>query len=100
MLFSQLPDNHKLEYTKREFTVIIKSIFENPEVLKTYIASNALTTKQAKAIFQLVNTFNSKDCICCRKFDTKKIITRPIPEDLTPVLDIAIAALRADTRNY
>ena len=74
---------------KAEFTSLVKSIFENPELLKTYVASKTISIGQAKEILRTINTYNSKDCACCRRFDRNKLKISPVENILEPILDIA-----------
>jgi len=96
--FIDLSANDKITYTKREFSALVKNIFENPEMLKTYINDKKLSNDQSKVVLALVNKFNSKSCACCRKFDVSKLQLSPIEKDLEPLLDIAQANVK--TRSY
>lgn len=96
--FTDLPINDKIQYTKREFSNIIKNVFENPEVLKTFIGDKKISNEQSKSVLKLVNALNSKTCACCRRFDPTKLQMSPVDKDLEPILDIAKDNVK--TRSY
>jgi hypothetical protein len=98
MNFSDISINDKIAFMKREFSAIVKNIFENPETLKTYIGSKKLSNDQSKIILQSINKLNSKTCACCRKFDVSKLQMAPVERDLEPLLDIAQDNVK--TRSY
>jgi hypothetical protein len=97
MKFEQLPLSDKARFAKQEFQNIIRSIFEQPETLKTMIADKKLTVAQAKAIIKSVNKLNAMDCGCCRRFDAAKL-PLPIQKELDPIINIAYVNVR--TKNY
>ena len=96
--FSDLPVNDRVAYTKREFSTLIKNIFENPETLKTFINDKKLSNDQAKIILKAIDVCNSKSCGCCRRFDPVKLQLTPIIPELEPILDIAQANVKS--RSY
>lgn len=89
MHFSDLSVNERISYMKREFSALIKSIFENPELLKSFIDQKRISNDQGKIVLSIINSLNSKSCVCCRKFDATKLRTTPIERELEPLLDIA-----------
>jgi hypothetical protein len=96
--FDALTVGDRITYTKREFSSIVKNIFENPESLKTYINDKKLSNDQSKIILKVIDTLNSKNCSCCRRFDANKLQLTPIQKELEPLLDIA--QINVKTRNY
>lgn len=96
--FSDLTINDRVAYTKREFSALIKTIFENPETLKSFINDKKLSNDQAKVVLKTVDTLNSKSCGCCRRFDPTKLQLTPIVAELEPILDIAQTNVKA--RSY
>lgn len=89
MNFSDLSAGDRISLTKREFSSVVKSIFENPESLKKLISDKIISNDQSKTIFKIVNALNSKTCACCRKFDPSKLQLSPIESELEPLLEIA-----------
>lgn len=97
MRFGDLGINDKVAYTKREFSNIVKNVFENPELLKGLINDKKLSNEQSKEIFAFVNKLNSKKCACCRRFDVTKLKLDPIEKELSPLLDIAQGNVKSRT---
>ena len=89
MMFAEMTAEDRITYTKREFSAIVRNIFENPETLKTYISDKKLSNDQSKVVLAIINKLNSKTCACCRKFDATKLKVTPIEAELEPLLDIA-----------
>lgn len=89
MRFTELPVDNKISYVKNEFAILVKSIFDTPEILKTFITAQQISNAQSKAILNFVNKLNSKTCVCCRRYDPSKVKLLPIDPELEPVLDIA-----------
>jgi hypothetical protein len=96
--FDNLPTPAKIQQVRYDFLLLVKSIFNNPILLKSYIDENKLSNDQSKIIFNKLNTLNSKLCGCCRKFDDKKLSMNPINIELEPLLDMAQQI--AKRRNY
>jgi hypothetical protein len=94
MNFVDLSVNNRITVTKREFSRVVKSVFENPEMLKSFVNSKNISKDQSKTILKSVDKLNSKTCACCRKFDPTKLNMTPIVEELEPLLDIAQANVR------
>lgn len=95
MYFTDLSVPDRIAYTKKEFLVIVKSVFENPESLKSFVDQKKLSNEQSKLIFKFVNKLNSKTCMCCRKFDQSKLQMGPVERELEPLLDIAQTNVKA-----
>jgi hypothetical protein len=89
MRFQELNTPEKVEYIKREFSILVKSIFDTPEILKSWINEKHLSNGDAKSILKLVNGFNSKTCGCCRRYDPNKLKLIPVDPELEPILDLA-----------
>jgi hypothetical protein len=88
--FSDFSPGDKVILIKQEFTTLVKSIFDTPEVLKTFIDQKLIDNKQSKSILQLINSFNSKTCVCCRRYDQAKVNKMiPINSELEPLVDMA-----------
>jgi hypothetical protein len=98
MHYSDFSPNDKITVLKQEFSAVIKSIFDTPEVLKTYVAQKFIDNAQSKSILNFVNRFNSKTCVCCRRFDPTKIKMVPIDPELEPLLDVARS--NAEKKSY
>jgi hypothetical protein len=96
--FLDLSINDKVTYIKREFSALVKNIFENPETLKGLINDKKLSNDQSKIILKVIDSFNSKTCSCCRRFDSNKLQLSPIQPELEPILDIAQGNVKA--RSY
>jgi hypothetical protein len=97
-LFNNLSIQSKIQQVKHDFLQFVKSIFENPTILKSYIDQNKLSNDQSKVIISKLNILNSKSCGCCRRFDSKKLSMNPISIELEPLLEIAQQI--AKQRNY
>lgn len=96
--FNDFPPKDKINFIKTELVNLIKSVFENPILLKNYVVDKKISNDEAKQIFNQVNNFNSKPCSCCRRFDPAKVKMNPINFALEPLLDIAQET--AKTRRY
>lgn len=95
--FTDLSVPDRIAYTKREFSSVVKSVFENPEILKNLINEKKISNDQSKIILKTVNKLNSKTCACCRRFDPSKLQMGPIEKELEPLLDIAQNVVKAKT---
>ena len=91
MTFDDLSMRDKVAYTKREFIIIVKTIFENPENIKAYVNNKSISNDQSKDIIRCIfsEKLNSKKCSCCRRFDQNKLQLTPIEEVFEPLLEIA-----------
>jgi len=87
--FSDFSPSDKVSLIKHEFSALIKSVFENPALLKSFINEKLIDNGQSKSILQLVNKFNSKTCVCCRRYDPSKVKLIPIEPELEPLVDVA-----------
>lgn len=96
--FNDYSVKDKITLTKREFSSLIKLIFDNPESLKTLIQEKKLSNEQSKLILKAVNKLNSKTCACCRRFDSSKLSAGPVEKEFEPILDIAQNNVKQ--RNY
>jgi hypothetical protein len=94
MYFTDLNPKDKITFTKREFSALVKSIFENPELLKIYVNEKKISNDQSQIVLKHIMKLNSKACVCCRKFDVGKLSMMPIEKDLEPLLDIAQANVK------
>lgn len=97
MHFTELTVNDRIAYTKREFAALVKTIFENPETLKSLINEKKISNDQSKVVLQLIHKLNSKTCVCCRRFDAAKLQMAPVERDLEPLLDIAQGNVKSRT---
>jgi len=97
MYFADLTVNDKIAYTKREFAALAKTIFENPETLKSLITEKKISNDQSKIILQLIHKLNSKTCVCCRRFDASKLQMAPVEREFEPLLDIAQGNVKSRT---
>jgi hypothetical protein len=87
--FSEFSQRDKTTLIKSEFSLLVKTIFENPDTLKALIAEKQIDNNQSKQIWKKINDFNSKTCVCCRRFDTSKMKLFPIEPELEPLIDVA-----------
>ena len=94
MHFDNLSDQLRINVMKQEFSTLVKSIFDNPENLKTYVSNKKLSKDQAKAIFKNLHRFNINKCPCCRKFDAS-LLTTPIDMEFEPLIDLARETAKA-----
>lgn len=95
--FADLPIEHKILYTKREFSALVKNIFEHPEMLKALVNEKKLSNEQSKIVLKIIHKMDSKTCVCCRRFDANKLQLSPIERELEPLLDIAQTNVKART---
>lgn len=96
MHFEDLSNEGKIDVMKREFITVLKSVFDNPESLKSFITNKKLSREQAKLIFKNLHKFNKNKCPCCRQFD-QKLLTTPIDTELEPLIDIAQSSAKSRT---
>lgn len=98
MYFGDLNHQQQITAIKREFSSLVKTIFDHPENLKRYILEKKLSNDQSRAIWNSVNKLNANKCPCCRRFSANSLSLSPVERDLEPLIDIAQAL--AKTRNY
>lgn len=96
--FSDFSQIDKIIVIKEEFSKLIRSVFDNPTILKSFIDEKLIDNNQSKSILQLVNKCNSKTCVCCRRYDPSKIKLVPVEPDLEPLVDVARNI--AEKKNY
>lgn len=97
MYFQDLSIPDRITFTKREFSALVKNIFEHPETLKTLVNEKKLSNDQTKIILKIIHKMNSKTCVCCRRFDAAKLQLSPIDRELEPLLDIAQSNVKSRT---
>ena len=97
--FVDFPVSERVGLVKKEFIAVIRRVFDKPQELKAMIASGKLTNDQGKQILtKLVELNTNSDCVCCRKFDQRKLPLQPIDQVFEPLLDVAIEI--AKTKSY
>jgi hypothetical protein len=89
MIFSKLSEKSQITHVKNEYANLVKKIFYEPEVLSVYAEEYKIPVAQCKVILKIINSFNSKPCVCCRQFDSKKMFSGPIDQNLEPILTMA-----------
>lgn len=98
MKYEEFNKLDKIEFVKNELKCLVKSVFEKPEMLKDFILDKRLSREESKAILKKLNSFNSKTCVCCRMFDSKKFKFFPLDSEIEPLVDIARSI--AESKNY
>lgn len=98
MHFDEMSVNDRVKTIKKDYTNYVKAIFDDPSQLKGLITNKKITPDNARNILRKVNSFNAKDCACCRRFDMSKLQMGPLDPELEPLLDIVQETARK--KNY
>jgi hypothetical protein len=95
MLFHQLDLFTQIEYTRREFVSLVKTVFEAPEIMRQWLLDKKLSNEQAKEILIATDKMAMGACFCCKRFDQYRLKLTPIEPSLEPLLDIARQSVKA-----
>jgi hypothetical protein len=98
MKFDTLSEKNQIYWVKKSLESIIYNIFLDPKTLNNYVLANQMSKMDAKKIIKSLKNLNYYDCLCCRKFDSKKLKFSPLDEAYDPL--VQIAQLKAKLGDY
>jgi hypothetical protein len=93
MDFSKLSSDAQLEIIKKEFAILVHQIFDDPNILSSFVRETRISKSQGRSIMRHINTLNAETCSCCRKFDQDKL-KLPIKAELEPLIDIVQSSVK------
>ena len=89
--FENFSKRDKVVYVKRDIANLAQIIFANPTIIKTYIDKKIISTEEAFATLDYLNSFNIKQCLCCRCFDDYMFSKEGLSNisELQPLIEMA-----------